>query len=329
MNLQQHITTKGETMSYIHFTPYERGGIQELLKLGCSHRQIAKTLNRSRSSIDREIHRNSIDGVYNPEIAQKLYKLRAKRKGRMCKSFLYCNEIKQYMQKKWSPEQISNTILKNKVSTKSIYRWIYAKMIDDISYENLRHKGKLIKLKNDKRTQRFAHGKSLHLIPNEQKKRSFFGHWEIDTVLPSKGESKMCLATFAERKSRLYCCIKIKDRTAESMFSAICKLVNQLPSKSFTVITCDRGSEFLCSKKIEDTLNIPMYFTDPFCAWQKGTNENLNGLLREFFPKKTNFEKVSDEELFQAIELLNTRPRKCLGWKTPKEVFEYEVAQLN
>ena len=107
------------------------------------------------------------------------------------------------------------------------------------------------------------------------------------------------------------------------------KIVSLCPKKVFNLITCDRGSEFLCSSKIEEELKIPVYFTDAFCAWQKGTNENSNGLLREFFPKKTNFEKITEEEIFEVINLLNNMPRKCLGWKTSKEVFKYEIVHLS
>ena len=316
-------------ISYSHFTPFERGRILELLKLGYSHLEIAKRLNRHRSSVDREIKRNSLNGIYDPQITESMYSLRQKSKNKFTKVDLFKETIKEHILLKWSPEQISNTILKEKVSFSSIYRWIYLNKIDGITFENLRHKGKLLKLKSDRRTLRFGHGKSVHKIPKNQRSREFFGHWELDTVLPSRGESKVCLATFAERKSRLYICLKIPNRTSESMYEAIKKIVSLCPKKVFNLITCDRGSEFLCSSKIEEELKIPVYFTDAFCAWQKGTNENSNGLLREFFPKKTNFEKITEEEIFEVINLLNNRPRKCLGWKTPKEVFEYEIAHLS
>ena len=110
-----------------------------------------------------------------------MYSLRKKSKNKFTKVDLFKETIKEHILLKWSPEQISNTILKEKVSLSSIYRWIYLNKIDGITFENLRHKGKLLKLKSDRRTLRFAHGKSVHKIPINQRSREFFGHWELDT----------------------------------------------------------------------------------------------------------------------------------------------------
>ena len=109
----------------------------------------------------------------------------------------------------------------------------------------------------------------MHKITKNQRSKEFFGHWELDTVLPSRGESKVCLATFAERKSRFYICLKIPNRTSESMYEAIKKIVSLYPRKVFNLITCDRGSEFLCSSKIEEELKIPVYFTNAFVLGKK------------------------------------------------------------
>ena len=169
-------------ISYSHFTPFERGRILELLKLGFSYLEIAKRLNRYRSSADREIKRNSLNGIYDPQMAESMYSLRQKSKNKFTKVDLFKQTIKEHILLKWSPEQISNTVLKEKVSFSSIYRWNYLNKIDGITFENLRHKGKLLKLKSDRRTLRFAHGKSVHKIPKNQRSRGFFGHWESDTV---------------------------------------------------------------------------------------------------------------------------------------------------
>ena len=119
--------------------------------------------------------------------------------------------------------------------------------------------------------------------------------------------------------------IKIKDRTAPSMLKAIKKLVKVLPKKALKTFTTDRGKEFACYKEVEK-LNIKVYFADAYAAWQRGSNENSNGLLREYYPKKTDLGKISNDDLIKKLILLNNRPRKCLNWKTPFQVFysEYE-----
>ena len=139
-----------------------------------------------------------------------------------------------------------------------------------------------------------AIGTSIHQRPKEVKSRETFGHWELDTVVSSRGESKGCFATFVERKTRLYTAIKIADRTASSMESAIKQLHAVLPKNAFKTATVDRGKEFACYKNIENDIGLPLFFADPYSSWQRGSNENSNGLLREFYPKKTNL-ALADE----------------------------------
>ena len=113
-----------------------------------------------------------------------------------------------------------------------------------------------------------------------------FGHWELDTMVSSRGQSKGCLATFVERKTRFYIAIKMDDRSKDSMFLAISSLYNTLTSKLLKTFTVDRGKEFACFEQVETEFGIPMYFADAYAAWQRGSNENSNGLLREFFLRK-------------------------------------------
>ena len=124
------------------------------------------------------------------------------------------------------------------------------------------------------------------------KKRTEFGHWELDTIVSSRRNSKGCMATFVEMKTRMYRAIKIADRSQNSMFKAIKQLVSSLPKGCFKSFTSDRGKEFGCYRQVEDELGIDFYFADPYSAWQRGTNENSNGLLREFYPKKTDLALV-------------------------------------
>ncbi len=190
----------------------------------------------------------------------------------------------------------------------------------------LRQKGKRQKPKETRG--RFNIGTSISKRPKEVRKRTTFGHWELDTVVSGRGQAKGCVATFLERKSRWYLAIKMPYRSASSMEQAIRKLYKFLPETAFQSFTTDRGKEFSCYPVIEEELKIPVYFADPYSSWQRGSNENSNGLLREFFPKKTNFDLIGQEELQKALDLINNRPRKCLGYQTPHEVFMEEVLHL-
>lgn len=125
----------------------------------------------------------------------------------------------------------------------------------------------------------------------------------------------------AERKSRLYLIKWLPNRKEETVTKAIIELLKDLPSEAVKTITCDRGKEFAGWRKIEEELNTNMYFADPYCAWQKGTNENSNGLLREFYPKGMDLSKTNEKEVQETLELLNNRPRKCINYKTPIELF--------
>lgn len=226
----------------------------------------------------------------------------------------------------WSPEQIANTITSGQVSFKTIYNWLYQGKLHQGNVNKLRHKGK--RHKPAEKRGKFKIGMSISHRPSEVKDRETFGHWELDTMVSSRGKSKGCFATFVERKSRLYTALKIPDRTAKSMQEAISLLYNTLPTGVFKTGTTDRGKEFACFDAINAQLGLPLYFADPYSSWQRGSNENSNGLLREFYPKKTDLTLVNQTELTKTLFLINSRPRKCLDWKTPLQVFLHEVSHL-
>ena len=140
-------------------------------------------------------------------------------------------------------------------------------------------------------------------------------------MVSSRGKSKGCLATFVERKSRLYTAFKMMDRSAKSMEETIKLLFSILPKGAFLTATTDRGKEFACYDNLLTDLNLPLYFADPYAPWQRGSNENSNSLLREFYPKKTDLAHIPQKELTKNLFLINNRPRKCLNWKSPIQVF--------
>lgn len=313
-------------MSYHHLSTFERGRIEELLSLGYSHRAIAHRLGRHRSCIDREVKRNTSNMVYSSASAQSTYHDRrrnSKPKGKWTDQLSTIIEGK--LTATWSPEQIANTVTSNIVSFKTIYNWLYDGKLHGVDTHFLRHKGK--RRKSEKRG-KFAMGIPISERPQEVKHRQTFGHWELDTMVSSRGKSKGCFATFVERKSRLYTALKIADRSAASMHKAISQLYHTLPKGSFKTGTTDRGKEFACYGMIQDELELPLYFADAYSSWQRGSNENSNGLLREFYPKTTDLAWVTQEELTHNLFLINSRPRKCFGWKTPIQVFLHELAHL-
>lgn len=313
-------------MSYHHLTTYERGRIGELLTLGYSHRCIAQKLGRHRSCIDREVCRNGTSSGYADEAAQTAYHVRRKNckpKGKLTDELEAA--ITEKLLATWSPEQIANTVTKGIVSFKTIYNWLYAGSLPVVGLRQLRHKGK--RRKAEKRG-KFSMGTPISQRPKEVKSRNVFGHWELDSMVSSRGESKGCFATFVERKSRFYIAVKTPDRTAASMQSAIIQMYSSLPAGAFKTGTTDRGKEFACCTAIKEQLGLTLYFADAYCSWQRGSNENSNGLLREFYPKKTDLALVPQKELANNLALINSRPRKCLGWKSAFHVFLYEVAHL-
>ncbi|PNZ13305.1 IS30 family transposase [Staphylococcus simiae] len=315
-------------MSYYHLTITERASIEILIKENYSLRAIARRLNRSVSTISREVNRNKNNDTYDASYAQNTYKSKKRNCGRHTKlNIKLKDKIIHHLKLHWSPEQIVGRLLHNQVCFKTIYRWINSEMLNFDALPYLRQKGKR-QLPRETRG-RFNIGKLITQRPKEVRKRGTFGHWEADTVVSSRGKSKGCIATFAERKSRYYYCCLIPDRSSKSMEYAMKELISVFPNESIKTITVDRGKEFSCYKSIEEQFGIDIYFADPYSAWQRGTNENSNGLLREFFPKKTDLAKVTQEELDYALGAINHRPRKCLNWNSPYEILCDELLHLN
>lgn len=171
----------------------------------------------------------------------------------------------------------------------------------------LRRKGKF---KRPQETRgRFNIGKTIKKRPKDVHKRKVIGHWEADTVESGRvghtRKSKYCFVTLLERKSRIYIAKLLPDRTQENVTRAIIEILSQYPKDYVKTITCDRGKEFSGYKEIENQLECEVYFADPYCAWQKGSNENTNGLLREFYPKGMDLSLTTNDELISILRLMN------------------------
>ena len=284
--------------SYNHFTLDERESLQNLLKEGKNKAQIAKILKRARSTIGREIDRNTDEnGEYNPLNATKQYLYRRRGCHRKYR-FESDNDLRDFVCEKlklfWSPECIVERYKKENTNVKfgysTIYRAIKLELLPDISEkEHLRRRGKG-KYGNRSKFNSIQPDYTIHERPIEIENRERIGDFEGDTVLLKKGG----ILTFVDRKARYLCASLCASRLSEDTKNS---LLSVLSDKKALSLTLDNGSEFAKHREFAKALEIKVYFADPHSPWQRGTNENTNGLLRFFFPKGYDFSLVSDEKL--------------------------------
>lgn len=275
---------------------------------------IANFLGFSKTTIFNEIHR--LPGEYHAIMAQREHEARLKQRGRKLSLTINLKRLIEEKIKihKWSVEQVAHVI---RIAHKTIYNWIDQGLLE-ISLNELPDHG--IRRKRAKETRgTFSHGRSIEERPTEVADRQTFGHFEVDTVLSGKRQGQ-AIATFVERKSRLTIVKRLNGRDSHSMTNAILEIAAQLKSKLKT-FTVDHGKEFANYQFIEKQTGKPMYFAHAYSPHERGSNENRNRVLRRFIPKGRPIEEVSNEELIQINWYLNSRPLKCLNWRTPIEIF--------
>ena len=318
-------------MSYIHLTIEERTSIAHLHKQGVSLRQIAITIGRNVSTIKRELDRNYTpnkkgDNDYYPYSSQKRYEERKSEAHNIIQFPLEVIQIiEQRIKETWSPEQIAAYYKNNGFPCyKTIYKWINEGIIINGNKSLLRRKGKGGWYETRGKQNR---GKSIRKRDKRIYKRADYGHWELDTVVSGLGKSKSCFITLVERKSRFYKAIKSPNRNADVVARLIIDYLKQYPSELVKTITTDNGKEFAEWEQIEKELNCEVYFCDTFCAWQKGSNENSNGLLREFFPKGYNLSRYTQVYIDKKVNLINNRPRKCNNWISPSKLMSEAISE--
>ena len=325
-------------MSYTHFTLEERKYLQQLLSEGYSFRKIAAILERHPSTIGREVKRNSSKHPqyrklynrygYNHWRASNLYIRRRREQKRQALNpgTLEWEYIIAGLQHYWSPEMICGRWHKEFPERKplcvsTIYRYIRLGRFPKITAkQHLRRRGKRIQTRNANYNS-IQPDRIIPEWPDEISNRIRVGDWEGDTVYGGVG--KGLLVTLVDRKSRHLKMGLLASRTAEDTRKVIVKLLRGLPVKS---VSLDNGSEFSEFRKLEEHLHTLVYFAEPHKPWQRGTNENTNDIVRFFFPKGFDFRTVTDEDIQIVEDLINNRPRKCLGWKTPAEILEECVA---
>jgi len=306
-------------MTYHHLSQEERYQISALLKAGLTQAQISVNLGRHKSTISREISRNSGLRGYRSRQACLLAEARAAN-SRNARQIAHADwlRVEGYLRDQWSPEQITSRV---SMSHETIYRRVYVdKAMGGDLYKSLRCQRKRRKRYaggSDRRGQILGR-RPICERPKHIEERRQIGHWEGDTLI-GKGH-KHAIVSLVERKSGYAVLAKVENKTAALVSTAIIKRLKPI-SKRVQTLTYDNGKEFADHATTDRALGSTAYFADPYSSWQRGSNENLNGLVRQYIPKSRPLSTVTDAELEKIERLLNTRPRKRLGYKTPLEIF--------
>lgn len=322
-------------MQYKHFSIEEREIIQRMWWERKSVRSIAQKLGRSPSSVSREMRRNfpPLHKVYTPRIANERALRKRKCRGRTLrlKSPRIRVYVTEHLKRRWSPEQISHALYRDtgeRISHEAIYQFIYEPIHYDkprVGYEDLRHclrrRRKMRQRKGARRGQRLwrPKGISIDMRPAVVDRRSRIGDWEGDSV--ESCDHKPGINTLVERKTGYVCITKLRDKTSGATREAVTDRLAVLPVKAKHTLTLDNGPENQEWQELEAATGIDCFFAHPYRSSERGTNENTNGLIRDYFPKKTDFDAVTDDELHYVEYELNARPRKRLGWRTPLEAM--------
>jgi len=327
-------------MKYKHFSVEEREKIQQGLWEKKSYRAIAAELWRSASSVSREIRRTfpGIGRRYSPRLAHERALEHRTHRGR--KDRLKNDSLRDYVVSRlklgWSPEQIAATAkdaVGASISYEAIYQFVYAR-VSKASNLTYAHQEDLRPYLPRHRRQRMHKGlrkpyridkgplPSIDARPKEAKERIYVGHWEDDSIVSRASPDR--LKTINELVSGTVFIARAEDGTAAETNRVVADRMKAVPHPWRKTITCDRGSENMGYKALQKELHMKIYFAHAYHSWERGSNENLNGLIRRFFPKKTDFRKITDADIRLVERLLNSRPRKRLGWKTPYQVF-YEL----
>jgi IS30 family transposase len=330
-----------ESKKYKRLTLKERVIIETLLQENKTKSYIAKKLKRSRSTISREV--NKLGDTYDAKLSDWCAKDFFLNKRNRDKIDTY-NKLKIFVYRGllsgWSPEQISGKIKLEypndpimTISYEAIYTHIYShrqayvnrKLIALLPYHKTQRRRAN---KNSKRGVKIKNQTSIDDRPKHIETREEIGHWEGDLVI-GKGQ-KSAIGTLVERKSRFTFIVKLKNRKSATVRKGFVKEFNQIDTLFTKTLTYDNGTEMAQHIEFSKQTGMPVYFAHPYCSWERGTNENTNGLIRRYFPKKTDFSKITEKELKKAQNALNNRPRKVLGYKTPNQIMEMEfLTQIN
>ena len=307
-----------------HLMLEERDRIAQLRHAGAAQKEIADALGRSRATIGRELRRNSVGEDYYAAQAQRESQRRRRERPlvRKMDDPQINQQVREGLAQEWSPEQIAGRMQQHAddeahtVSAQTIYAWIRRDPRRAHWESLLRRRGK----RPGRRKEATSRADSARIAgrPKVIEKRLRLGDFEGDTVLGPPGTGG--LATLVDRKSRLTIIVKVQSKNADHVHHKLKQRLKELHTERRRSITFDNGTEFAYCHRLEKHLGLKLYFADPGCPYQRGTNENTNGLIRQYFPKGTDFRDISHSEVRRVEKLLNTRPRACLGFRTPNEV---------
>lgn len=309
-------------MNYQQLTEGKRYQISVLLERKISVSEIADTIKCHRATVYRELKRNTKSKLYCPDKAQSACLIRRKTSAKYRISSKVIDYIRILIELDWRPEQVSNVLKRCGVPVS--HEWIYQYIHEDkrnkgILYRHLRQGRK--RYRKGKRTKAEAIKNAVSIderpVIVETKKR--FGDWEIDTVLGKHGTGS--IVTLLERKTRFYLIKKVASKSAKDVTQATIELLEPFKDHVHT-ITADNGREFAYHAEIAKALEAKVYFAHPYSSWERGANENSNGLLRQYVPKGVDLRCVTEERINFAMGRINYRPRKCLGFKQPAMVFK-------
>jgi IS30 family transposase len=317
-------------MSYTHITPNQRNELAVLFRANLKKKDIAKLLNKDRTTIWRERTKKCReDKVYDARIAKKITKnnrIKANKRFRKIDNDPKLRRtVVRYLKKYWSPEEISGKLRKKGIiiGKDSIYNFIYEKRPELVKYLRCQkgkyriRRGTSLRIKQRKELEK---KKNISLRPSIVENKERVGDWEGDTVWGKNRKGKVLL-THVERKSGLVKIGLMKNKTAEEMKEKTVAMFKTIPRSKRLTCTYDNGTENAEHELIEKETKIDIYFANPYHSWERGSNENTNGLIRQFFPKGISFDNITEKEVKKVERLLNNRPRKRLGYLTPNEVF--------
>lgn len=315
---------------YCRLTYAERMRIEQLKKKGLKVRAIARALSRSPSTISNELNRRFTQ--YNADTAQKdadkMQKQRVKK--RKISGALEAVITYLLIELRCSPEQISGYLKKTypespdfQVSPEAIYLWVYKHEQRKTLAQFFRRKRQFRRKGNQNNVHRggIKNRVSIKERPTSVENREEIGHWEGDLIMGAKNQS--AIGTLVERSSRYTILIRLDNKEAMTVSQKFVQFLQRIPQHLCRSLTYDNGSEMAYHEDISHALNMPIYFADPHSPWQRGTNENTNGLIREFLPKSTDLSVHSQEKLAGIASLLNRRPRKILDFQSPADVFDF------
>jgi transposase, IS30 family len=313
-------------MSYKQLTQEQRYQIYALKQAEQQSKRIAEIVGVHASTISRELKRNLGKKGYRPKQAHQ--KAQARKHGAKKQIRLETWEyIEQKIRREWSPEQVSGRLQshhKVKISHEWIYQYILAnKAVGGSLYKHLRcQKRNRKRYGSNERRGSLPNRRSIDERLKMVEERSRIGDWESDTIIGKNHQQ--AIVTIVDRKSRLLLMQKVEKRTAEKVGEATIKMLSTEARKT---LTSDNGKEFSSHELVAEALNIDYFFAHPFSSWERGTNENTNGLIRQYFPKHSTFTTITDQNVIAVMDKLNNRPRKCLGFMTPNEVYKsYSIA---